>query len=152
MDVERILVAVDGSPGGRAATEAGARLAQVFGADIVLLHVSNEPTVMGSMGTIEVPGEMLAVYDEFTERVLEEASRLVEGFGVSGETISVPGDAASMILEVASARDVDVIVMGHRGLSRVERFMLGSVSHKVVQHAACGVFLVPEPEGDEESS
>jgi nucleotide-binding universal stress UspA family protein len=148
--VERILVAVDGSPGGMAATTAGAQLARAFGAEIVLLHVSNEPTVIGSMGTVEVPGELLAVYDEYSEKILEDGARIVESFGIPGETISVPGDAASMILEVAAARRVDVIVMGHRGLSRVERFLLGSVSNKVVQHAPCGVFLVPEHEEPDE--
>lgn len=149
MRFERILVPVDGSPGARAATRTAAELARAFGGEIVLLHVSNEPTLIGSMGAMEVPGELLAVYDEMSARILDESARIVEAHGLGGETISVAGDAAATILEVATAKDVDVIVLGHRGLSRVERFLLGSVSQKVVHHADCGVLLVPEGDADE---
>lgn len=55
------------------------------------------------------------------------------------------GDFAQTILAVAESLDADVIAMGTRGLSGVEAFVLGSVSHGVVQHAGRAVLVVPAP-------
>jgi nucleotide-binding universal stress UspA family protein len=56
------------------------------------------------------------------------------------------GDVANTILAVAADLDADVIAMGTRGLSAVKAFMLGSVSHAVVQHADRAVLVVPSPD------
>jgi nucleotide-binding universal stress UspA family protein len=54
------------------------------------------------------------------------------------------GIAASILTE-AEAAGADVIVMGTRGLGRVKSFLLGSISHEVVQHADRAVLVVPSP-------
>jgi nucleotide-binding universal stress UspA family protein len=43
---------------------------------------------------------------------------------------------------VASKHQADLIVMGAKGLGAVDRFLLGSVSMRVVQHANCSVLIV----------
>jgi nucleotide-binding universal stress UspA family protein len=53
------------------------------------------------------------------------------------------GAVANTILAVASELDADVIVMGTRGLAGIKSFLLGSVSHHVVQHADRAVLVVP---------
>jgi nucleotide-binding universal stress UspA family protein len=47
------------------------------------------------------------------------------------------GRPADKILEMAGSEDVDTIVMGSRGLSDARALFLGSVSHKVANHAQC---------------
>ena len=49
------------------------------------------------------------------------------------------------ILERADAEDASLIVIGARGLSAFQSFILGSVSHGVVQHASRPVLVVPPP-------
>lgn len=47
-----------------------------------------------------------------------------------------------MIIETAEKENADVIVMGTRGLNTAQRWLLGSVSSRVVQHAPCNVLIV----------
>ena len=52
------------------------------------------------------------------------------------------GQPARTIIEFARDRDADLIVIGSRGLGSVERYLLGSVSHKVTGLAQCPVLVV----------
>jgi nucleotide-binding universal stress UspA family protein len=45
-------------------------------------------------------------------------------------------------MKVASQQHADLIVMGTKGLAAIDRFLLGSVSTRVVQHAGCAVLVV----------
>ena len=54
----------------------------------------------------------------------------------------VEGDPRQMIIEEARGRNVDAIFVGARGLGRVERLLLGSVSTYILTHARCTVEVV----------
>jgi nucleotide-binding universal stress UspA family protein len=54
----------------------------------------------------------------------------------------IEGSPADTILSVASVREVDLIIMGTRGLGRISGLLLGSQSQKVVNQAHCPVLLV----------
>jgi nucleotide-binding universal stress UspA family protein len=54
----------------------------------------------------------------------------------------VEGKPSDKIVEGEKERKFDVIVMGSRGLSGISEFLLGSVSHRVVNDAECPVFIV----------
>ena len=51
------------------------------------------------------------------------------------------GRAYDQIVRFAEEKDADMIMIGHRGLSGVERFFIGSVAEKVVTHAPCSVYV-----------
>ena len=77
------------------------------------------------------------------EAILEAAGRSAEALGADNvETVLEDGEAASKIVEVASARDADLIVVGCRGLSELGELVHGSVSHKVNHLAASNVMTV----------
>jgi nucleotide-binding universal stress UspA family protein len=81
---------------------------------------------------------------------LEEASRKLIGrsvqklikAGFTSEPLCQFGKPAEVIMEVASTQHADLIVMGAKGLNAIARFLLGSVSTRVVQHANCSVLVV----------
>jgi nucleotide-binding universal stress UspA family protein len=52
------------------------------------------------------------------------------------------GNPADEILNVASEKNVDLIVTGAKGLGAIARFLLGSVSTRIVQHSSCSVLVV----------
>lgn len=55
------------------------------------------------------------------------------------------GGISEAILAVAADVDAEVVVLGTRGLGGVKSFLLGSVSHAVIQHADRAVLVVPSP-------
>jgi nucleotide-binding universal stress UspA family protein len=58
------------------------------------------------------------------------------------ETLIVPGDPAQKILETAEKKQVDLIVLGRRGLRPIRRALLGSVSRKVLDKSPYPVLIV----------
>jgi nucleotide-binding universal stress UspA family protein len=74
--------------------------------------------------------------------ILQSASEAVGEIPGEIHTETLEGLPAEAILDVAKNRDVDLIVMGSRGLGRLAGALLGSQSQKVVQHAPCPVLIV----------
>jgi nucleotide-binding universal stress UspA family protein len=65
--------------------------------------------------------------------------------GVEVSFLIWEGDPAESIVEAAGAEDVDLIVIGNRGLAGVGRALIGSVSDEVVRNAPCPVLVVRGP-------
>lgn len=83
------------------------------------------------------------------ERFLAEAQAILEVAGIAAETVLLRGDAATEIIEYVKENQIDLIVCGSRGLSRVAGWLLGSVSRKLVHYAGCSVLIVKsDQEGD----
>lgn len=76
------------------------------------------------------------------EGILRRATALLPSGAYEVETEWLEGDPALAILEAASRRRAQMIVVGARGRTAVKRFFLGSVSQKVLVYAACSVLIV----------
>ncbi len=55
---------------------------------------------------------------------------------------ALPGDAASVLLDAAHDHNAGLLVVGSHGSTGLERFLLGSVSEKILRHADCSVLVV----------
>jgi nucleotide-binding universal stress UspA family protein len=75
-------------------------------------------------------------------RLVEQSVRKLVKAGFTAEPVCQLGNPAEKIMKVASKHHADLIVMGAKGLSAIDRFFLGSVSTRVVQHANCAVLVV----------
>jgi nucleotide-binding universal stress UspA family protein len=83
--------------------------------------------------------QMMPAATTYLERI---ASTLrAEGYGT--EVVVEYGKAASLIVNKASAEDVDVIVMSTHGRSGFSKLLFGSVTNKVLTASVCPVFVVP---------
>ena len=91
---------------------------------------------------ISIPHAPGPASDEITKEALRKARAVLAEQGVEAGLVEGFGDAADAIVKEAEASDADLIVVGARGLNTVERWLLGSVSSKVVHHAACDVLVV----------
>lgn len=143
----KILLATDGSRHARAAGELLKRLPLPDAIDLTIL------TVLGQEKQV-YPDEML-INDELQNmlRQWREAERLAAQQRLAGEaeafvdkswTVTThvdEGHIAQQIMVTADALDIDLIAVGARGLSAAQRFLLGSVSEKVMRHAPCSVLI-----------
>ncbi|WP_046213739.1 universal stress protein [Paenibacillus wulumuqiensis] len=137
---ERILVAVDGSEHAQRALEHAVQLAKglQIAPRLTVLHVN--PVMMVAEPPLGV---------DVDERLDEEGHAMTEPYrtyldttGVQYEVRYHTGDPATVICDTANEEQMDLIIMGTRGKSAVSELFLGSVSHKVIQHAHCPVMTV----------
>jgi nucleotide-binding universal stress UspA family protein len=148
-----ILFCYDGSPDAQAAIDHGAGL--MPGAEATVLTIwqpfVDSTAYSGAMGlSVDYAGAADAARADSIGQELahdtatEGAQRAGEaGLAARWRVAGRYGAMSSMILDVAAEVDADVIVCGTRGRSGVKSFLLGSVSHDVVQHADRPVLVVP---------
>ena len=144
--MSKVLVAIDGSDHAWKALDLAADLAKLHGARLLVLHVvPYEPLpealrAFAAAEHIPIEEELGRFHQARTlgDQLTRRAEALAKEKGVSAvESRGAEGSPADQILEVAKAEDVDMIVLGNRGLSQPKALFLGSVSHKVVYHAEC---------------
>jgi nucleotide-binding universal stress UspA family protein len=145
--VERILLASDGSEGAIRAAHFAADLVQKYGATLTLLHVFSSPVaVIPLTDTAEAQASRESAFDRYvedTQRVVaHRTGRVLEECGVPYTLQQEIGHAAEVITRVAREGNYDLIVLGSRGLSEWQSFLMGSVSDRVSHHAPCSVLIV----------
>ncbi|GMI71132.1 hypothetical protein like AT3G11930 [Hibiscus trionum] len=64
---------------------------------------------------------------------------------VKAETLIMEGDPKDMLCEVSEQMNVDLLIVGSRGLGRIKRAFLGSVSDYCAHHAKCPILIVKPP-------
>lgn len=141
--MNQILVPVDGSENAGRAVRHAAALAHRMELPLRLFYVlpatSSEVTGMSGLSREEVQEKVQAA----AGRAFEAArTHLGHVPGLRVEEATAIGDPATEILGRASADPGTHLVMGRRGLSRVETLLLGSVSDKVVREAPVPVTLI----------
>lgn len=148
-----ILLSYDGSADAQAAIDHAAELMPGATATILTVWEPFAQTVARTAMGIGMTGGWSAADAESADASVREAAletategsdrATAAGLVAKSLTESCDGDVASTILAVAADADADVIVMGTRGRSGVKAFLLGSVSHAIVQHADRAVLIVP---------
>jgi len=139
MQKKRFLIGTDGSPGGLEAVRQGIALARRANAAVTVVYVRPAPLPM-----LGDPFYQCALTKDFgvARAALAQASREVSAAGLEGETEILEGSAADRIVEFASSRSADLIVVGSRGRGAIAGALLGSVSESIVHKADCPVLVV----------
>lgn len=138
--VKKILVPIDGSEGSKKALQYAVSLAKVANASITVLEVIEDFGPLPGYYEAAPPGKDRVKW--ISEQRFEKIHPILEENKVSWDRMVVEGYAADEIIRVAEEGKYDLIVMGSRGLSVVGRFLVGSVSDKVIHHAPCSVTIV----------
>jgi nucleotide-binding universal stress UspA family protein len=139
--VRSIVVGTDGSPSADAAVRRAAELAKGSGTRVHL--VTAYPDVPTYRETIASSAKAEPIdLRQVAESILARESRALEDEGIEVMAHAWEGDPAEVIIDVAQEEGADLIVVGARGLSGLQRFLLGSVSSKLSHHAPTSVMVV----------
>jgi nucleotide-binding universal stress UspA family protein len=141
-EFKEIVVPVDGSESSQRAVRFAERLAKSTGTGLKLVYVFQVP-----------PTELVSVArlsKEDIEKAKQSAAKVAfdkahEALGDKSVAVSADvlfGDPATEIIHYINAQPDSLVVMGRRGLTRMGSLLLGSVSEKVVHHAAGSVTIV----------
>ncbi len=139
----KILLAVDGSASSaRAVAQVAALAAELRTApEIHLLHV--HPAIPDARVRQHVPhGDLERYYREESLPHLAAAEAALNAAGLAFTRHLHVGEAAEIIVKLATEHGCERIVMGTHGRSAVADAVLGSVSHRVLHLAPCPVLLV----------
>jgi nucleotide-binding universal stress UspA family protein len=150
----RILCAIDGSEYSQWGLQALEAFASREPEHVTLLHVVDKPALQSHTGKNAL-GERraLAAMEKAGGILLRDAARSARvalGQATTAprtklQTILAQGPLPSTIVKHARRLKASLIVMGSRGLSDIQGFLLGSVSRQVASMAACSVLVVKQP-------
>jgi nucleotide-binding universal stress UspA family protein len=135
----KILVAIDGSPSSEKALATAVDLAAHYQAELISLSVAELPEVVAMVDEVD---EIRQSADEFYRKIAEAAVEYAKSRGVTLRSVMVRGHAAEEILRFAENEEVNLIVVGRQGHSRIARFFLGSTTDRVSEHCRCTVMIV----------
>ncbi|MEW6115979.1 MAG: universal stress protein [Nitrospirota bacterium] len=138
--MQKILVAHDGSKSSDKALKKAIEIAVGLNGSLTVLAVVPE------LYLTELPeadrGRIFESLSEETREAMEKIRKSLSGKSIEVKTLIRQGDPAEKILETAQKMKVDLIVTGSHGRHGAKKFLLGSVSTKVVDHAKCSVLVV----------
>lgn len=134
-----VLVGVDGSPDANRALSYARGAAELREDDLLIAHIVDDAILAGAWGVVYDP----SVLHEAGMQVVTEASEAVQGEGFPADRIRtevIMGNATAALTKLS--RDADLLVVGRRSLSGLERIFVGSTSVGVAATAHCPVVMI----------
>jgi len=139
--IRNILVGYDGSEAAAHALTFAAGLARAFGASLHVLAVVRPPEFGGMVETEAV----IEQSREHHHNVLRGVQSKYAHEPFKTRVHIAVGHPAEQIVRFAEGHDIDHIVVGHRGHTLFERWLIGSVARQVIAYAHCAVTVVRQP-------
>jgi nucleotide-binding universal stress UspA family protein len=138
---KKILFPTDLSEESKKISEHVKLMAEIFGADVYVIYVSN---VGHYYSTLDVP---VAGLSNFEAEVVSSANNQMKSFaegqfkGMEIKTEVLSGNPADEIVDYAEKNNIDLIIMGH-SRAGLERMLLGSVAHRIVKLSPVPVMII----------
>ena len=150
----QILVPLDGSNSAEAALTHGQAIARDSGATVHLLRVvehldeismarAGDGGFAASEYSLDLARRLSSEKKHQAEEYLERVASPLKEAGVQVETAVLEGDASEQVVEYANEHSVDLIVMSTRGRGAIRRFLVGSVTDRVIRTSEIPVIAIP---------
>ena len=153
--VNKILVALDFSKLGKEVAAYGFEIAGKLGGDATFMHVIPEPEPLFRSYAVSIPAALAASMIEIKAASERKLRVYIEDFcGKGGKAdpacnvLVEVGDPAKCVMKAAKEGGFDMIVLGYRGHTPIDEFLVGSTVSKVARYAPCSVLIYrPEEAG-----
>jgi nucleotide-binding universal stress UspA family protein len=141
-----IMIALDGSPLAEIVLPHAAELAAKMGVGVVLTRVFGVPTPMFAEEYGPYVEELWEQVESETHDYLDEKAKQMQAQGLTDvSTKAEPGFASEKLIELAHERGGTLLAMCTHGRSGVDRWVLGSVTDRVVRHLGGPVLIIRPP-------
>ena len=140
---KKILIPFDGSEHSKRAILFAADVAQQHNSELFLVHVVKDkdipPEILEYIKSEKINGGIGKVSAKLiSEGIMKAAQKQIQEMGLKiAKSMVFRGDPAEEIIQFAKNNDIDMIVIGSRGLGQIKGLLLGSVSSKVCHLAEC---------------
>jgi nucleotide-binding universal stress UspA family protein len=145
--LKKILWPTDFSDEALAALSQAEYLAKTFDAELLALHVVPDFPISLYNSTVTVKGELMRRIDLIKKDAMERLERLKGSREGSFRILTREGNSAKAIVKTAEEEDVDLIVMGRKGMSALEKLFIGSVANQVLRTSRIPLLLTKKKGG-----
>lgn len=146
--IKKILLAIDKSGYKDKATAYAITLAKSLDAEITVIHVIGESSLGATAGVLGYyRGGKLKAFQEAlkkdAEKLLDRVVQAGKNEGVAvHQQVLIGSPIKKIILDYAKNHKIDLIVIGTKGMTGIEKFLMGSVANDVIAYAHCPVLAV----------
>lgn len=132
-----ILLAADGSENAERAAQEAVKVASETSL-VEVLYVISVDEAKEEMLHTQTPESLFLT----RRRKLATIERLLREHHITHKVTILKGEPGPTIVRYAEEQQVDLVVVGSRGLNGLQQMMLGSVSHKVIKRVNCPTLIV----------
>lgn len=136
---QKVMACVDGSETGYRVADFSIALSRGLGSTVIFVFVVGAST---SDPNYKITADMVGSFEVLGTEVLSKCRDKAQRGGVKFETRQLEGEPADELLRNAEETKCDCIVIGRKGLGRLEKLLLGSVSEKVLKLSQVPVIIV----------
>lgn len=148
---ERLLVPVDLSDHSLATLRYAVSLAELYGARLEVLHVVEPMPLLGTFPGAMTAEDIIPTVRRGMQVTLQKLLDQVKPGRVTLDVHVADGQAAAQIIAEADRQHSIMVVIGKQGHSSIARFLMGSVTERVIRHSSCPVLVVPSRATQQES-
>lgn len=151
--MKKVLIALDYNPTAQKVAEMGYALAKAMKAEVILLHVTEQPTyytsfdygpIMGFTGYVNSDLLKIKEPEEVKQASLDFLDLTKKHLDDNNiKTTVAEGNIPTTIISVADELFADIIVMGSHSRRWLEKILIGSVTEEVLRHSPIPLFIIP---------
>lgn len=136
----KIIVGVDGSDNSLRATKKALSLSKQLKIDVVAIYVVNVTPLSNVLSPEQIYDIWKKAIEDEAVKSLDKVEEIAKKMNAEIKTMMIKGDPSEEIIK--EANENDLIVVGSKGKSAIDRVIMGSVSEKIVHHSNATVMIV----------
>jgi len=140
--MKKIFLPIDGSDICPKAYEHAKKIAEKFDSEIIIFNAQDLTPPFGWLYDPVISKNEKNNPEKLAERIVNDGKKAFDNTGIKVSTKTALGNPAATIIETAEKEGCDLIIMCTHGMSKSKRFLLGSVTNKVVLHSTIPVLVI----------